>query len=167
MEKKIKTAEIINESGRRVLEIEAGEKVYQLRLTVGSQLNLKNKYKNEPLQIIIEAVQDTEKFIGIIDEALSWSGNENDENINGEQFYDFLVDNGVLGMNELAKILLKIASASGIFSRKQMETLQNAFSKIFDSIFEQFGADEIIEKLSDSNEVEKGRTFQKSETANA
>lgn len=167
MEKKIKTSEIVNENGRRVLEIALGDKVFQLRLTVGSQLNLKKTYKNEPLQIIIEAVQDTEKFISIINEALSWSGNENDENINGEQFYDLLVDNGVLGINELAKILLSIASASGVFSKKQMESLQNAFSKIFDSMFEHFGADEVLEKLTESDKSEKGSSFPKTEATNA
>ncbi len=98
MENKIKLTDKVTESGRRVLEIVLGKTVFQLRFTVGSQMRLKKEFKDEPLDIVMSAVQDTEKFIAIVNEALSWNGNTNPEDINGEQFYDLLVDNGVCGM---------------------------------------------------------------------
>ena len=112
MEKGIKLTDKVTESGRRVLEVILNGTVFQLRFTVGAQMRLKKEFKSEPLDIVMSAVQDNEKFIAIINEALSWDGNTNPENINGEQFYDLLVDNGVLGMDALAGVLFSIASAS-------------------------------------------------------
>lgn len=146
MEKGIKLTEKITDSGRRVLEVVLSGKVYQLRFTVGAQMRLKKEFKDEPLSIVMSAVQDTEKFIAIVNEALSWDGNTNPENINGDQFYDLLVDNGVCGMNELAGVLFRIASVSGLFSEKQMNSLKDGFNQVFDKMFEQITDSERIEK---------------------
>ncbi|MDE5671468.1 MAG: hypothetical protein K2I14_08440 [Eubacterium sp.] len=146
MENRIKLTDKVTESGRRVLEIVLGKTVFQLRFTVGAQMRLKKEFKDEPLDIVMSAVQDTEKFIAIVNEALSWNGNANPEDINGEQFYDLLVDNGVCGMNELAGVLFNIASVSGLFSEKQMNSLKNGFNQVFDKMFEQITDSERIEK---------------------
>ncbi len=147
MENKIKLTDKVTESGRRVLEIVLGKTVFQLRFTVGAQMRLKKEFKDEPLDIVMSAVQDTEKFIAIVNEALSWNGNTNPEDINGEQFYDLLVDNGVCGMNELAGVLFSIASVSGLFSEKQMNSLKDGFNQVFDKMFEQITDSERIEKV--------------------
>ena len=147
MENKIKLTDKVTESGRRVLEIVLGKTAFQLRFTVGSQMRLKKEFKDEPLDIVMSAVQDTEKFIAIVNEALSWNGNTNPEDINGEQFYDLLVDNGVCGMNELAGVLFSIASVSGLFSEKQMNSLKDGFNQVFDKMFEQITDSERIEKV--------------------
>ncbi len=109
----------------------------------------------------MSAVQDNEKFIAIINEALSWDGNTNPENINGEQFYDLLVDNGVLGMDALAGVLFSIASASGLFSEKQMNALKTGFSQVFDKMFEQITDSERIEKAISEDSEEQ--SFRKTE----
>jgi len=137
MENQIKLTDKVTESGRRVLEIVLGKTVFQLRFTVGAQMRLKKEFKDEPLDIVMSAVQDTEKFIAIVNEALSWNGNTNHEAVKGEQFYDLLVDNGVCGMNELAGVLFNIASVSGLFSEKQMNSLKDGFNQVFDKMFEQ------------------------------
>ncbi len=147
MENKIKLTDKVTESGRRVLEIVLGKTVFQLRFTVGAQMRLKKEFKDEPLDIVMSAVQDTEKFIAIVNEALSWNGNTNPEAVNGEQFYDLLVDNGVCGMNELAGVLFNIASVSGLFSEKQMNSLKDGFNQVFDKMFEQITDSERIEKV--------------------
>lgn len=143
---KVKLTEKVTESGRRVLEIVLDKTVFQLRFTVGAQMRLKKEFKEEALEIVMSAVQETEKFIAIINEALSWNGNTNPEDINGEQFYDLLVDNGVCGMNELAGVLFHIANVSGLFSEKQMNSLKDGFNQVFDKMFEQLTDSEKIEK---------------------
>ena len=162
MEKGIKLTDKVTESGRRVLEVILNGTVFQLRFTVGAQMRLKKEFKSEPLDIVMSAVQDNEKFIAIINEALLWDGNTNPENINGEQFYDLLVDNGVLGMDALAGVLFSIASASGLFSEKQMNALKTGFSQVFDKMFEQITDSERIEKAI-SEDSEKANTFRKTE----
>ncbi len=157
---KIKLTDKVVESGRRVLEIVLGKTVFQLRFTVGAQMRLKKEFKEEPLDIVMSAVQDTEKFIAIVNEALSWNGNTNPEDINGEQFYDLLVDNGVCGMNELAGVLFSIASVSGLFSEKQMNSLKDGFNQVFDKMFEQITDSERIEKAVSED---RGNSFREAE----
>ncbi|MDE6752776.1 MAG: hypothetical protein K2J59_08415 [Eubacterium sp.] len=160
MENKIKLTDKVTESGRRVLEIVLGKTVFQLRFTVGAQMRLKKEFKDEPLDIVMSAVQDTEKFIAIVNEALSWNGNTNPEAVNGEQFYDLLVDNGVCGMNELAGVLFNIASVSGLFSEKQMNSLKDGFNQVFDKMFEQITDSERIEKAVSED---RGNSFREAE----
>lgn len=158
-EKELIGKEIITESGRRVYEVTLGDKTFQLRFTVGAQMNLKKKFNSEPLDIVLSAAQDNEKFIAIINEALSWNGNTNDEDINGAEFYDLLVDHGVQGMDALAGILFNVASASGLFSEKQLNALKSGFEQTFDKMFEQLTKTEDIDKLIAAEAEDKADSF--------
>lgn len=116
-------------------DIEVGEKTVSLRLTIASQLKLKNKFKQETIDIILEAANNPEKLLAVFNEALSFKGNEND-GITGEELYDALVDNGTKGIDAFAAVLFEIANASGILSDKQKEQVKSGIEKSYGAIFE-------------------------------
>ncbi len=116
-------------------DIQIGDKTVKLRLTVSAQLRLKNKFKQDTIDTILEASADVEKLLAIFDEALSYKDNEN-EGMTGEELYDVLVDTGVKGINAFAGILFNIANASGILSDKQKEQVESGIDKSYTAIFE-------------------------------
>lgn len=158
--KEIKGKEIVTEGGRRVYEITLGDKTFQLRFTVRAQMNLKKKFNSEPIDIVLSAVQDNEKFIAIINEALSWEGNPHDAEFNGADFYDLLVDYGVQGMDAIASILFCVASASGLFSEKQLNALKGGFSQTFDEMFDHM-FDQVTKAEEGTDTAEKPDSFRK------
>lgn len=115
-------------------DIEIGEKTVNLRLTIASQLKLKNKFKQESIDIILEAANDPEKLLAVFNEALNFKGNENG-GITGEELYDALVDNGTKGIDAFAAVLFEIANASGILSDEQKEQVKNGIEKSYSAIF--------------------------------
>lgn len=125
-------------------DIELDDRTIQLRLTIASQIRLKNKYKKETMDLIMDAASETEKLISVFDEALSYKGNTN-EGFSGEELYDALVDNGIKGMDGFAEIVFNIANISGILSDKQSEQVNKGIKKTLDKVFDSLeNADEKI-----------------------
>lgn len=114
---------------------------YALRLTLGGQKKLKAKFNESADDTIIAAITDAEKMAAVLDEALHFAGNENPKDVNGENLFDSLVDDGFGGQEDFANILLNIAEASGILSAKQKEISLSKIRKILEGIYEEAEAE--------------------------
>ena len=120
------------------LKNEAGEKIkVELRLTITGQMALKKKYKDEGVSLIMSAMDDTEKMLDILEQALNFKGNENTIT-DSEELYDLLVDNDYQGMDGFANLMIQIGEVSGLFKKKQAEKLASTISETFDKIFDKF-----------------------------
>lgn len=116
-------------------DIKIGDKTVSLRLTIGAQLRLKNKFHQESIDVILEAANDPEKLLAVFDEALDFKDNQN-EGMTGEELYDALVDTGTKGIDSFASILFEIANASGILSDEQKKQVKTGVGKTYSAIFE-------------------------------
>lgn len=104
-----------------------------LRLGVGSQIRLKKKWNEGTTETIFNAVDDIERFVDIMGEALKWKGNKNTIK-NGEDLVDLMMSNDMLGMAEKQKILTAVGRASGIFSEKERKVIDKRGEKVFGSL---------------------------------
>ncbi len=141
-------------------DLDLGDKTVSLRLTVAAQLHLKNKFKQDTMDTIMEGAGDAEKMIAVFDEALNYKDNTN-EGMTGEELYDALVDNGTKGMNAFADILFNIANASGILSDKQKDQVTKGINDTFNAIFENIenSGETNKQTVAFESEDRKGETF--------
>lgn len=141
-------------------DIEIGDRTVSLRLTVGSQLKLKKRFKQDTIDIVLEAANDPEKLLAVFEEALNYKDNEN-EGLTAEELYDALVDSGIKGINAFADILFKIANVSGILSDKQKEQVKNGIDRSFNAIFEHIekGTPEAAAETEPDTQEEKTVSF--------
>lgn len=130
-------------------DIKIGDKTVKLRLTVASQLKLKNRFHQETIDTILEAANDPEKLLAVFQEALSYKDNENGD-LTAEELYDALVDNGTRGLNAFAAILFEIANASGILSDEQKEQVKSGIDRSYGAIFEHIEKGAAEAALTDS-----------------
>ncbi|MCD8007932.1 MAG: hypothetical protein LUF68_03180 [Clostridiales bacterium] len=96
-----------------------GQKL-RLRLTVAGQRTLREKFDEEPLQIILSAAMDGERMAALLEEALNWRGNDNGIT-DGEALYDLLVDEGWSGQVRYGALALDIAAQSALGRDLQAE----------------------------------------------
>jgi hypothetical protein len=110
---------------------------YRLRLNIGGQRRLKEKYKNTPLAVLMLATQDSVIAADVLNEALNWKGEDNTNSIrSGEEFYDLLVDTGAsAGVVDMAELLIGIGTASGLVSEAQGSSFTAKFHDRVDDIF--------------------------------
>lgn len=105
-----------------------------LRLTIKGQLNLKKKYHENAVVTIFNAIDDLDRQIDVITEALNYAGNEN-EIKSGEEFLDAFIDDEHCGQEEIAEVLASIAKVSGLINDKQYDAIvkyvQNATEEVF------------------------------------
>lgn len=105
-----------------------------LRLTIKGQLNLKKKYNENAVATIFNAIDDLDRQLDVITEALNYSGNEN-EIKTGEEFLDAFIDDGNCGQEAIAEVLASIARVSGLINDKQCDAIvkyvQNASEEVF------------------------------------
>lgn len=116
------------------LQLTANETVH-LRLTVAAQLRLKNRFKEDALDVILSASSDPERLLAVLDEALHFNDNPNGD-MTGEALYDALVDSGVSGMDAFSDILFKLAHVSGLLSDTQAEKLSSGIGKMLNAAFD-------------------------------
>lgn len=116
------------------LQLTANETVH-LRLTVAAQLRLKNRFKEDALDVILSASSDPERLLAVLDEALHFNDNPNGD-MTGEALYDALVDSGVSGMDAFSNILFKLAHVSGLLSDTQAEKLSSGIEKMLNAAFD-------------------------------
>lgn len=105
-----------------------------LRLTVAGQRTLRERFGEEPLQIMLSAVTDGEKLAAVLDAALNWKGNDNSIR-DGEALYDLLVDQGWSGQQQLGGLAFDIAAASGLISEQQAERLKGSIAQAVEEAF--------------------------------
>ena len=110
----------------------------KLRLTVGGQLNLKKRFKENALATILDAGEDVEKCVAVLQEALRFKGNENKIQ-NGEELYDILVENGYKDYEGFGEVMLGIGVASGICSeekkKKVLDNVKGIYDDAIDGVF--------------------------------
>ena len=94
----------------------------KLRLTLGGQKALKKKYDEPAMTTLLNAVQDAEIMVDVFNEALNYKNAENTIT-DGEELYDLLVDNDYKGIEAFTEIMMGIGEASGLFSKKQAESV--------------------------------------------
>lgn len=116
------------------LQLTANETVH-LRLTVAAQLRLKNRFKEDALDVILSASSDPERLLAVLDEALHFNDDPNGD-LTGEALYDALVDSGVSGMDAFSNILFKLANVSGLLSDMQAEKLSAGIEKMLNAAFD-------------------------------
>lgn len=116
------------------LQLTANETVH-LRLTVAAQLRLKNRFKEDVLDVILSASSDPERLLAVLDEALHFNDNPNGD-MTGEALYDALVDSGVSGMDAFSNILFQLANVSGLLSDMQAEKLSAGIEKMVNAAFD-------------------------------
>lgn len=99
------------------------EVVAKLRLGIGSQIKLNKKYNNEGTrQTLFASVDDPEKFVSVMDEALKWKGNDNTIR-SGEELVDLMICNGMLGVFAQQEIVVQLGRVSGLFSEEEADRL--------------------------------------------
>ena len=116
------------------LQLTANETVH-LRLTVAAQLRLKNRFKEDALDVILSASSDPERLLAVPDEALHFNDDPNGE-LTGEALYDALVDSGVSGVDAFSSILFQLANVSGLLSDTQAEKLSAGIEKMVNAAFD-------------------------------
>lgn len=116
------------------LQLTATETVH-LRLTVAAQLRLKNRFKEDALDVILSASSDPERLLAVLDEALRFNDNPNGD-MTGEELYDALVDSGVSGVDAFSSILFQLANVSGLLSDTQAEKLSAGIEKMVNAAFD-------------------------------
>lgn len=126
------------------LQLTATETVH-LRLTVAAQLRLKNRFKEDALDVILSASSDPERLLAVLDEALHFNDDPNGD-LTGEALYDALVDSGVSGVDAFSSILFQLANVSGLLSDTQAEKLSAGIEKMVNAAFDG------VEKSTESEE---------------
>lgn len=116
------------------LQLTANETVH-LRLTVAAQLRLKNRFKEDALDVILSASSDPERLLAVLDEALHFNDDPNGD-LTGEALYDALVDSGVSGVDAFSSILFQLANVSGLLSDTQTEKLSASIEKMVNAAFD-------------------------------
>ena len=116
------------------LQLTANETVH-LRLTVAAQLRLKNRFKEDALDVILSASSDPERLLAVLDEALHFNDDPNGD-LTGEALYDALVDSGVSGVDAFSSILFQLANVSGLLSDTQAEKLSAGIEKMVNAAFD-------------------------------
>lgn len=110
-----------------------GEQVW-LRLTVSGQRSLRERFGQDALQTVVEAVADGEKMAALLDAALNWGGNENTIR-DGEVLYDRLVDEGWSGQERFGALAFDIAAHSGLISLQQAQKLKQSMAEAVENAF--------------------------------
>lgn len=122
---------------RKVYTISVGGNTCALRLTIKGQLNLKKKYNENAVATIFNAIDDLDRQLDVITEALNYAGNEN-EIKTGEEFLDAFIDDEHYGQEEIATVLASIAKVSGLINDKQYEAIVKYVKEATDEVFAEF-----------------------------
>ena len=129
-----------------------GEEIpVKLRLTLGSQMALKKKYKRTAFATIMEAMDDAEVCADVLTEALTFKDNDNTIK-EGAELYDLLVDNGYAGYEGIGGLLLSVAAESGIITESVKEKALYSVTHTLDSMFDSLFEDEVPEITEEPDE---------------
>lgn len=109
---------------------------YGLRLTIGGQRRLKERWQEESLQFLLSAATEPDKLCDLLTQALSWPGSGNPLTDGGE-LYDRLVDAGWRGQERFAALAFDLGEASGLLTREQADQLTRAVARALDAAFPQ------------------------------
>ena len=108
-----------------------------LRISTGAQIKLKKRWNESTQATLFNAVDDIERFVALMDYALSWNGNTNPIH-SGEELTDLLADNDMLGMLGKQRLLTSIGRASNLLSEDEKQ----AFDKKSENIYKKMLSDD-------------------------
>lgn len=121
---------------KKALKLRVGEETYHLRLTLGGQKRLKERFSEETLQTVLAAAGDGETMAAVLTEALDWEGSGNPMT-DGEALYDLLVDSGYAGQEAFGALAFDLAACSGLISEKQARALKKTLAEAVEAAFAQ------------------------------
>lgn len=140
--------------GRKSYIVKAGGDEFKLRLTLVGQKNLQAKNPDVPiLAIVMGAVDDPGDMEVLLNEALSWEGNEN-PTCSGAELYDRMVDDGKCGSGAFMDLVLSIAHNAGLLNDDERKKVQRAVDSRLRRSFDQLVSDE--DSLGDLSGDEEG-----------
>ena len=123
--------------GRKSYIVKAGGEEFKLRLTLAGQKNLQAKNPDVPiLAIVMGAVDDPGDMEALLNEALSWEGNEN-PTCSGEELYNRMVDDGKCGSGAFMELVLSIAHNAGLLNDDERKKVQRAVDRRLRRSFDQ------------------------------
>jgi hypothetical protein len=105
-----------------------------LRLGAGGQLKLKKKWNESTTSTLFGAVDDIERMIDVLDNALKYKGNTNTVK-SGEDLYELMVENDMLGMKAKQLLITSIGRASGLFSEEEKDVIDKRSEHLLDDAF--------------------------------
>lgn len=117
------------------VESNGSEIPVSLRLGVGGQLKLKKKWNESTTSTLFGAVDDIERMVDVLDNALKYNGNTNTVK-SGSDLYDLMVENDMLGMRAKQEIITSIGRASGLFSEEEKRVIDKRSEHLLDEAFE-------------------------------
>ena len=121
---------------KKSFKLRVGGQDYRLRLTLGGQKRLKERFAEETLQTVLSAAGDGECMAALLGEALDWEGSGNPIT-DGEAFYDLLVDCGYAGQAAFGGLAFDIAACSGLISEGQARMLKKTLAEAVDRAYQQ------------------------------
>ena len=123
----------------RFYSVTVGGMEYQLRLTLSGQKKLKKKHPDtDTISLLMTAATDAEIMADVLHEALNWPGNTN-QNQNGEQLYDLMVDDGICGQEAFAEIACGIGTASGLMTEENGQQVLTGIRKVVQTVYGKIG----------------------------
>lgn len=140
--------------GRKSYIVKAGGDEFKLRLTLAGQKNLQAKNPDVPiLALVMGAVDDPGDMEALLNEALSWEGNEN-PTCSGEELYNRMVDDGMCGSGAFMGLVLSIAHNAGLLSDDERKKVQLAVERRLARSFNQLTEEDT--PYADLSEDEEG-----------
>jgi hypothetical protein len=101
-----------------------------LRLTTAAQITLKKHWQENTISTMMNAVDDPERMVDVLTQALNWSGNTNPVK-KGDELADIMADNGLLGIIPKQKLMTALCKASGILSEEEHKKMDEQANKLF------------------------------------
>lgn len=105
-----------------------------LRLSVRGQMALKKKFNESTTDTLFGAIDDIDRFVAVMGQALDYNGNKNTIK-DGIDLVDLMAENGMLGMAEKQSIITSIGAASGIFSAREKDAIDGRANAVFGAAF--------------------------------
>lgn len=128
--------------GRRSYIVKAGGEEFKLRLTLAGQKHLQANNPGVPiLALVMGAVDDPGDMEALLNESLSWEGNDN-PTCSGAELYDRMVDDGKCGTGAFMGLVLNIAHNAGLISDDERSKVQIAVERRLARGFIQLTEDE-------------------------
>lgn len=119
-----------------------------LRLPLAAQIELRKKYGKDTRTILFSAATDDDMFLTVLNKCLNWAGNANTIKT-GEELFERLVDEGLMGIIERQRIIIEIGAASGVFSDKEKEGLMTKVDSMERAMFSGGDGAEIEEEADE------------------
>lgn len=101
----------------------------KLRLSVGAQIELADRWKENTIATLLNAGNDINRLNDVLTKALKFKGSDNTIQ-KGSELIELLADNGLSGMAAKQKLLTAIGVVSGIVSEDEKAGLDKRTDRV-------------------------------------